>query len=271
MVSGAIAYNALKAEHPRTLEKAMAIFRAHPEFQTRWANALSAGDASDLYVFMLAARWADDIRGNPTYHHGNWHYTNYPLSFESGIATRDPEPENIVSAFDRNAKVLTDPAASQAEKAIALCWLFHLVGDVHQPLHSTALFSSEFPNGDRGGNLFKVVASEGGQTVDLHSFWDGLVIGTDDYRQVGNLAIQLRNDPELQRAKLVELKDTSFTDWAKLESFAIARDSVYQKGALKPGSTLTDGYRKAAKKIGERRIVLAGYRLADLLARLLGD
>jgi len=32
-----------------------------------------------------------------------------------------------------------------------LTWLFHLIGDIHQPLHSTALFSTKlFPEGDRG-------------------------------------------------------------------------------------------------------------------------
>jgi hypothetical protein len=31
-------------------------------------------------------------------------------------------------------------------------WLFHLVGDIHQPLHTVQLFTREYPNGDRGGN-----------------------------------------------------------------------------------------------------------------------
>jgi hypothetical protein len=35
-------------------------------------------------------------------------------------------------------------------RAVALAWLFHLVGDIHQPLHTTELFSVEYPNGDRG-------------------------------------------------------------------------------------------------------------------------
>ena len=38
-------------------------------------------------------------------------------------------------------------------RAIALCWYLHLMGDVHQPLHCATWFSPEFPgkNGDSGG------------------------------------------------------------------------------------------------------------------------
>jgi len=38
------------------------------------------------------------------------------------------------------------------EKEIYLTWLLHLIGDIHQPLHCTAVFSEQFPNGDKGGN-----------------------------------------------------------------------------------------------------------------------
>jgi S1/P1 Nuclease len=41
-------------------------------------------------------------------------------------------------------------------KAIALAWLFHLVGDIHQPLHTAQLFTFEYPKGDRGGNELRV-------------------------------------------------------------------------------------------------------------------
>jgi len=38
------------------------------------------------------------------------------------------------------------------EEAIYLAWLMRLVGDIHQPLHCTAVFSEQCPNGDKGGN-----------------------------------------------------------------------------------------------------------------------
>jgi hypothetical protein len=59
------------------------------------------------------------------------------------------------------------------EKAIYLTWLLHLVGDIHQPLHCTAVFSEQFPNGDKGGNdaFIRIRSSP----VKLHAFWDGLL------------------------------------------------------------------------------------------------
>ena len=44
-------------------------------------------------------------------------------------------------------------------KSIALRWIIHFVGDMHQPLHDTNMFNEDFPNGDRGGNNFKITTS----------------------------------------------------------------------------------------------------------------
>jgi len=52
-----------------------------------------------------------------------------------------------------------------------------------------------------------------------------------------------------------------------------AEQVAYQNGELKgspkqdDAPTLPDGYTKKAKAVAERRIVLAGYRLADLLKK----
>lgn len=214
---------------------------------------------------MLVAKWADDIRDSPSFNRPKWHYINYPLVFDSRVPTREPDPDNIVSAFMQSCSNIKTANTSDSDKAISLSWIFHLVGDVHQPLHTTAFYSSEFPAGDRGGNAFEVIASEGGRTIYLHTFWDGLIIGSENFQQVKNQAILIRNNPALQRNRLSELKVKDFSYWAKNESFAIARDSVYEKGSLKTGSTLSQQYRDKAKAIGERRIALAGYRLADVL------
>src|SRR4029077_16255685 len=64
-------------------------------------------------------------------------------------------------------------SGSQEDKAVYLTWLFHLVGDIPQPLHCTAVFSERFPDGDRGGNLALIRIRSG--PTNLHSFWDGLL------------------------------------------------------------------------------------------------
>ena len=55
--------------------------------------------------------------------------------------TRDSDQLAKVKARDE------DPE----ERAVAMCWVFHLIGDAHQPLHVTQLYSTQFPKGDRGG------------------------------------------------------------------------------------------------------------------------
>jgi len=65
-------------------------------------------------------------------------------------------------------------------KTIALAWLFHLVGDIHQPLHTVQLFTVEYPQGDRGGNEICVRVTQSGQSMDLHKFWDGVITSSQN-------------------------------------------------------------------------------------------
>ena len=67
MVTGAIAYRELQTSSPQTAARVVAIFRQHPDFQQRWSGKLNepglSEDDRNQYLFMLAARWPDDIRG----------------------------------------------------------------------------------------------------------------------------------------------------------------------------------------------------------------
>jgi S1/P1 Nuclease len=51
---------------------------------------------------------------------------------------------NILTALADNESVIKNNSDPQ-RKAIALAWLFHLVGDIHQPLHTAQLFTVEYP------------------------------------------------------------------------------------------------------------------------------
>ena len=79
---------------------------------------------------------------------------------------------NVVTQIDWAAAQLrsNDPAT----KPIALCWLLHLIGDIHQPNHAITLYSEAFPQGDRGGNL-SLIRIENGESVKMHLYWDGLM------------------------------------------------------------------------------------------------
>src|SRR5687767_9909599 len=81
MVSGAIAHGELLARDPGAVQATVALLMRHPDYASRWRPQLEARDPAerDALLFMLAARWADDVRGDRRYDHPTWHYVNYPI------------------------------------------------------------------------------------------------------------------------------------------------------------------------------------------------
>src|SRR5215475_4349417 len=169
-------------------------------------------------------------------------------------------------------------------KAIALAWLFHLVGDIHQPLHTVQLFTVDHPKGDRGGNEICVRVTQARQPMNLHRFWDGVITSSQNLTRLRNEATVLRNRHEFQRSQLTELAYTAFESWVK-ESFEIATKFAYRNGGrigipksenldckmVAAAAVLPVGYVVSASRIADRRVILAGYRLADLLTRVVGN
>jgi hypothetical protein len=93
----------------------------------------------DEMLFMLAARWADDIRTRDKAESRlPWHYVDFPYKPEgepASIQAMEPPEENILTGIAENTRILrtgNDPA----RRGVALAWLFHLMGDIHQPLHA---------------------------------------------------------------------------------------------------------------------------------------
>ena len=96
-----------------------------------------------------------------------------------------------------------------------------------------------------------------------------------------NEATTLRNRQEFQRTQLTELASTGFESWAK-ESFEIATKIAYRNGGrigipkggnkdctmIAADAVLPAGYVVSARRIADRRMILVGYRLADLLIRV---
>lgn len=273
MASAAIAYAELKQSHPDVLARVIKLLKQHPHHD-RWAEAVSflPPEDQDLAVFMRVARWPDDIRDDPRYNHDRWHYINFPFKPPGQPATVkavDPPRENILSAFEHNAVIAGCEEADADDRAIAVCWVFHLIGDIHQPLHSSTLFTSQFPQGDRGGTRFYIRATaQAATTVSLHTYWDGLTGSTDKFQTVRNKATKIRMaHPRDQHG---ELSNKEFPEWAA-ESFALAKTAAYRDGKLLGsrdevnGAALPADYAATVKPIAYRRMALAGYRLADVL------
>lgn len=125
------------------------------------------------------ASWADAVRNAEKT--GLWHYIDIPLEAHSGELAQwcDPasEPEDktkdrpgcVTSAITYLGAILADTAKPAADRARALRYLIHFIGDMHQPLHTT-------DNNDHGGNCttMKVFADE--RAANLHSIWDSRLI-----------------------------------------------------------------------------------------------
>jgi hypothetical protein len=120
--------------------------------------------------------------------------------------------------------------------------------------------------------------------MDLHRFWDGVTTSSSNLARLRNEATALRNREEFQRSQLTELTNANFESWAK-ESFKIATKIVYLNGRLSgtprggnkdctmvaSAPVLPAGYALNASRIADRRMILAGYRLADLLTRVIAS
>jgi hypothetical protein len=135
-------------------------------------------------------------------------------------------------------------------------WLLHLVGDVHQPLHSSTRVSSADLQGDSGGNNVKL----SGPSKELHAFWDGLPGDSS------NMADVVAYGKTLTAADPLLAQKSAAADWIK-ESFDIAETTVYSSpiGGTDGPFTITAAYKDNAQKIAAERVELAGERLANLI------
>jgi len=224
---------------------------------------------------MLAARWPDDIRGDTAFDHPMWHYIDYPYKPRGqpdSVIEPAPAGENLVAAFKQNVAVAQSAAPgsqTDAQKAIALCWIFHLMGDSHQPLHAVSLFTTQFPTGDQGGNLFFIQPDPSSPTTqNLHSYWDGILLTDDHYDPARELASKIENSQG--KTSLKAPAEARFEEWTH-ESFDLAVSTVYRNGSLKvstdknAGTPLPRDYGDVAERVARSQVALASYRLADFL------
>lgn len=224
--------------------------------------------------FVNASHWPDDLRPDKSFADTlPEHFADFPFSPDDTELPDLPEEDNVITALKKYVDVLKSDAGD-AERAQALRFIIHFVGDIHQPLHCSTRVTEQFPDGDRGGNFFMVKLGSTGskvRKVKLHSYWDG---GIDDFPKAGpNFAPPPLESIDPAAARVVhEFPDTDpawksggpfdFEGWAK-ESSDLAQSVAYH-GVLPNGrpSTL---YKQKALKTVHKRVAWGGYRLAELL------
>ena len=287
----AVAWVAYQQLTQASKDRVDVLLRKNPYYNNQWKALLPAGVSAaekKLLVFMLAATWADAIKGDSTYsddgpdpggnvpggitstqnigysdklRHRYWHFVDLGFSTDGTAvpATPTPDAETQIAVF---REVLSSNQPDTL-KSYDLVWLMHLVGDVHQPLHCTTRVEASHPSGDAGGNSVKVcpgtctgVENPGA----LHAYWDNL-LGTltkpDEVLPVAQA---------LPAADAVKATDVNGLDWV-IESRGLAETAVYvgPVGAGWGPFALTPEYESAAAALARQQIALAGARLAKIL------
>jgi nuclease S1 len=181
------------------------------------------------------------------------HYVSIAEYAEGYDQARDcPERDCIVEALKWFLSNLSDRSAPTIIKRMALRYLAHLVGDMHQPLHAGRLK-------DRGGTEIKV--SYRGQTTNLHYFWDTDLVEMEPGTPA-ELAERLAAAVTTEERLLWQSSDpVQWTD----ESLMLARTRAYSLGQ---SVELSDQYVELARPVVRTRLTQAGIRLAWLLNSL---
>jgi hypothetical protein len=244
-------------------------------------QAMLAADTDDLTAHNIAdaATWADKYRDSNV--NGAragtrlWHFVDIELSspdldqacfghpgLPAGtLASNGPARACVVDKINEFAAELANPATDPAERVVALKFVLHLVGDMHQPLHAS-------DDNDRGGND-KRAAANGLRAGTLHHYWDTEFVeqlGPDSKRIAASLIGRIS-----PRDARIWARGTP-SDWA-LETFRLAKDDAYgrlptpnARGSYRlPETYVTMATRDAAMQLSK-----AGVRLASVLNKALG-
>jgi nuclease S1 len=218
--------------------------------------------------------WADSLTSDQV-QTSYWHYLNIPPEASGYDRDRDCPKQPGVGAGSRSDRWrdcvvdriaywqerLGDAKLDRVDRATALKFVVHFIGDLHQPFHALGV--------GRGGNDVKVrvfgEANCGNDAAkpspcNLHSVWDGRLIARkalDDAAYLGELR------------KLITARGFGSqppgtpAQWAE-QSFRLAKEAL-----VKPDTNIDEGYYRRHITVIDERISLAGIRLAAELNRVL--
>ncbi len=204
----------------------------------------------DGKTMVYYAPWMDMASNNiPQYQNTkSWHYKNIDEDETFDNARINPDGD-ILIAIESQIATLRNPEFSDERKSLALKFLIHLIGDLHQPLHLGHL-------SDYGGNTWKVTFFN--TDTDLHTVWDSrLVEAVHDWSHT-----EWAEELDTRNAEdITSLQAGTPRDWGR-ESYEIARE-VYR--ATPQGTDISYAYVMKWTPVVERQFLRGGLRLASLL------
>lgn len=303
MTTAAIAYEEIKRVRPELAEKLGLLFLSHPDPAPFWVAAGEAkGNERTRRMFLECARWPDDSKftnnDRLTWHSARWAVISEdaPPEAHETVAARKGRPAGQgIEALELMNSMLSNPESSPTERIWALCWMMHVLGDIHQPFHVSDIFSKQFPAGNMAGSIGYVMDPVTETPITLHILWDSNVLRIPTLEQVDRHTMEFMKKyprsafPELKAHPITE--PDFYTEWAR-ESHQVAEDwAANLSMAIDPDTDQTSeelvakmvnfilngvapiddapglppGYWNNVQETAEQRITLAGYRMADVI------
>jgi hypothetical protein len=214
------------------------------------ADVLKAVEqALDGTSFSDASVWMDEVRREKRYYHmAPWHYVN----LEKGAKyKKHNKEENVINELRFYVKKLNNRNKyDKNEIAVFLKILFHLVGDLHQPLHTGY-------GSDRGGN--NVFVQMNGKATNLHGVWDYEIIAYKNIVAGDCMALEAT----MSESEMQEIRRLNVFQW-----FDESRAEVEPAYQIGKDGVLDQAYINAKADVMKRQMLKAGIRLAAVLTRL---
>jgi hypothetical protein len=282
-------------------QQLVAILSEHPRFAEDFKAPDALTDSKEIHRWMLgrAGYWPDVARKQPLYDRPTWHYElGSSLVLGDKIKTAVPQrpgplPEaatlqtqelHISQAVELCRKVLRDKQRPAADRALAICWLGHLVADAHQPCHAGSLYTDSLfteADGDRGANR---IFTE--QKRNLHAAWDQAL---GEKFSVGGLRGRMQEArssdalKKLGQAAIAKPEALSVQTWLQ-ESRDLAVEHVYTEEVLawvkaqkdldsakQQPLKLSVEYLRNMGQVSQQRAGEAAYRLAEVWRECLNE
>jgi len=280
---------------PEEQEKLQNLIAQHPNYAKDFTPPADfpEGVETEKWKIGRIGYWPDIARAYDEYNRPTWHYqlgVALTMGDVSGIdipkdpgplpkdATMSTQELYVLQALELCTKQLADKSIPDADRAIALCWVAHLIADLHLPCHSGSLYAesvfAEF-DGDRGANRISI------GELRLHGLWDQLLGNIYERGDVNRRVFEIKSNPELTNRFEVATQVADPHVWID-ESRSIAvqflyvgevqqaiRAAIESKSTKLPPVTISEDYGKQAGRIAQVRAVEAAARLAKVLSESL--
>ena len=217
-----------------------------------------------------AALWQDNLKDSKLYIMSNWHFCDKPVLGKGYVLQETPVHYNITNALTEGIASLMMPTTTSLwSLQFTLRNLLHFVGDIHQPLHSSSLFSEEFPEGDQGGNKIKLKCKYGAACDNLHFMWDSALLSYQ-FNDSETVYVDFMHNISRIKEKYPPRElglDADNLDPMNMNTQANEVAVNFAYGALRDDREITEEYLVQGRVFADKMISLAGHRLGLILQK----